>query len=342
MTLNKKPLSDVWLGLLLAIMLGIVSYGLKVFAKSHIADPLVIALILGIIGRSVMGEQSKFQPGLKFAPSFFLPLGIIFYGAQNLNFAKIADVESNIIVLLIFVVLTYFIVILLLGTLLKQRKQITYLTAAGSAICGASAIAVTSPAVNAEPDDVSISLLSVALAALIGFSLILPFISAAFDVSCETHCLASGSVLQFTGLVKTSNMFVPFLTKDVSEVHAISMAVSVKALRYLGLLIVIPIFASLIRKKVYVPWFLWAFLAAGLLGTWLYTNQRLLFDATLTPYIKAIHNISWSIAMAAIGLNADVRQLISNNGSKAIIMAFAGFLAATITFFIGIYIISLI
>ncbi|MBI5099191.1 MAG: hypothetical protein HZB30_08110 [Nitrospirae bacterium] len=50
--------------------------------------------------------------------------------------------------------------------------------------------------------------------------------------------------------------------------------------------------------------------------------------------------VASSIAMSAIGLNADVRELFSNNGAKALIMAFAGFLAATFTFVAGLYIVS--
>ncbi len=340
MTINKKPLTDVWLGLLLAIVLGMVAYGIKLFIKSHVADPLVIALMLGILGRSFLGDHSKFQPGLRFAPSFFLPLGIIFYGAHNLNFVKLAEVDSRIIILIIIVAITYFSVILLLGKWLGQRKQITYLTAAGSAICGASAIAITSPAVDAEPDDVSVSLLAVTLAALVGFSLILPFMSAVLDVSLRDHSLVSGSVLQFTGLVKISDTFVPFLSRDIEVADGLALAVSVKATRYLGLLVVIPLLASFIRKQFHIPWYLWVFLATGMLGSWLYVNQKIFFQLTLIPYISAIHNISWSIAMAAIGLNADVKELLSNNGSKAIIMAFSGFMAALLTFFFGMYIIQ--
>ncbi len=342
MTFEKNPLSGVSSGLLLAIVVGTFAYSIKSVINYPAADSLVIALILGIIIRSFIGEQSKFNSGLKFAPVVFLPVGIIFYGAKNLNFAKLAEVDRSIIFLVIIVIVMYFAVILLLGKLLGQRKQITYLTAAGSAICGASAIAITSPAIEADPDDISVSLLAVALAALLGFSLILPFIAAFLNISCSTHCLASGSVLQFTGLVKVSNQFVPFLSKDMPTDKMIDMALSVKALRYLGLLIVIPLLASLMKNKFYVPWFLWAFLAAGLIGTWFYTKQYTFFTMTITPYLSAIHTFSWSVAIAAIGLNADIRQLLSNNGSKAIIMAFAGFLTATATFFAGFYIITLL
>lgn len=324
-------------GLLLAILIGFIGYGTKVFINSPLADPLLVALLFGILGRSIIGEHAIFKAGYVFAPAIFLPAGIIFYGAHNLNFAKLVEVEQNMLLLLVIVMCVYFVSILFLGKVLGQRKQITYLTASGSAICGASAIAVTSPAVEAESDDISISLLSVAVAAFVGFSIVLPFFAVLFDLTSKNHSLLSGSILQFTGLVKVASKFSPYIKQDMLAEDMMSLALSVKAIRYLGLIVAIPLLASLIKKKIYIPWFLWAFLAAGITGTWIYVTEISFYNSFIIPYIKPVHHISWSIAMAAIGLNANIKELISNNGTKALVMAFTGFFAATLTFFIGLH-----
>ncbi|GBE18348.1 hypothetical protein BMS3Abin16_00946 [archaeon BMS3Abin16] len=337
-TLNL--IKEYWQGLLLAVLIGIVGYGVKVVTKSPMADPLLIAMMLGIIVRTAIGDRGKLKPGFTLAPTIFIPLGIVFYAANNLNFLKFAEVETDMIVLLIIIMLVYFAVILLLGKLLRQRKQITYLTATGSAICGASAIAITSPAVEAEPDDISISLLSVALAAFVGLFIIFPFLATLFDITGESYGLLSGSVLQFTGFVKVAVENIPYLRTGLSEKELVSLALSVKAVRYLGLLIAIPLFASLIKKRLYIPWVLWAFLISGLIGTGIYAADEIFYNNVLLFFIEPIYSLSWSIALAAIGLNANVKELLSNEGTKALIMAFAGFFAATITFFIGLYIIG--
>jgi uncharacterized integral membrane protein (TIGR00698 family) len=335
---KEKNAVYIWAGLGLSVFIGVAGYGIKILINSPIADPLLVALLLGILCRSIIDKHKDIKPGLAFAPSVFLPIGIIFYAASNLNFAKLGEIDRGIILLLIGIIFVYFFVILFVGKLLNQKRNITFLVASGSAICGASAIAITSPAVEAEPDDISISLLSVSLVAFVGLSIIIPFIAALFNITCKIHCLMSGSVLQFTGLVKVANSFIPFLKKDMSTSEALSLALSVKSIRYLGLLIAIPLFASLIKGKLYIPWFLWTFLAAGLLGTWIYVSYETVYNAFFTTYIKSVHDISWSIAMAAIGLNADVKNLLSNNGAKAVIMAFAGFIAAIVSFLIGLYI----
>jgi uncharacterized integral membrane protein (TIGR00698 family) len=328
-------------GLLLAILIGAAGYGIKTATKAPIADPLLVAMIIGITVRTTMGSRVELKPGVALAPAMFIPIGIVFYAANNLNFVRFAEVETGMIALLIVIMLVYFGAILLLGRVLKQRKQITYLTATGSAICGASAIAITSPAVEAEPDDISISLLSVALAAFVGLFIILPFLATLSEITGEIYSLLSGSVLQFTGFVKVAASNIPHLRTEMQEKELASLALSVKAVRYLGLLIAIPLFASLVRGGIYIPWVLWVFLGAGLVGTWAYSTHTTFYTNAVVPIIRPIYDLSWSIAMAAIGLNADVKELLSNNGAKALVMAFAGFSVATATFFIGLYVIQL-
>jgi uncharacterized membrane protein YadS len=181
----------------------------------------------------------------------------------------------------------------------------------------------------------------VALVAIVGLFIVLPFLGTLFDITREIYCLLAGSILQFTGFVEAAIGSMPYLKAHMPERELTSLALSVKAVRYLGLLIAIPLFASLVKRRVYIPWILWTFLGAGLLGTGIYYKNEIFYNDTVIPIIKPIYYISWSIALAAVGLNADAKELLSNNGAKAMVMAFGGFFAAAATFFIGLYIIQL-
>ena len=120
-----------------------------------------------------------------------------------------------------------------------------------------------------------------------------------------------------------------------ADIDISSVGVAMYTLAGSPILIAIPLFASLTQKRFYLPWTLWLFLGAGLLGTLLAVTHREFYSATLIPMVKPLYAVSWSIAMAAIGLNADVRQLLSNNGARALMVAFAGCGAAIATFLIG-------
>ena len=121
--------------ILLAILVGSAGYGLSLTTGASYADPLVIALIFGILVRTTVGDRRQLRHGFELASAFFIPVGIVFYAMKNLNFDRLARVDTAMLILLLLVVLVYFAVILILGRLTGQRRQITYLTATGSAIC---------------------------------------------------------------------------------------------------------------------------------------------------------------------------------------------------------------
>lgn len=328
--------------ILLSILIGTCGYGLTELLPVAYGDPLLLALVIGVITRTVIGDKWNLDKSLPIATVIFIPIGIVFYAMKNLNFATIVTFEKGSVFLLVAVVVVYFVSILVLGKIFGQREQITYLTATGSAICGASAIAIVSPTVEAEPDDVSISLVAVALVALLGLFTVLPFLGTLCNLTSRTYGLLAGSVLQFTGFVKAAVESVPYLTSDIPHNELVSLALSVKAVRYLGLLVAIPLFASLVKKKIFIPWQLGLFVGSGLCGTLIFYWNGGFYSDRLLPLISPLYNLSWSVALAAIGLNADVKQLLSNNGIKAIGMALGGFIAATTTFLLGLFILHLL
>lgn len=312
-----------WFVLLIAVFIGLASYGIKMVTGSPFADPLFIALLLGIITRMILGESRISQNSFKLALAVLIPIGTILYGAINLNFVQFSKVDPKLLFLMIATLLAYFVVVVGLGKLLNQGDKTTYLIATGSAVCGASAIAITAPAVEAEPDDVSISLIAVFIAGIFGLFILFPFIANLFDMTDQVYALLSATTLQFTGFVKVA---VSSLPKELSD-----MAVSIKATRYMFLFLAIPLFSSLIRGKFYIPWFLWIFLAAGLAFSFLPN----IFKPFL-PVLKPTLDILWAIAMATIGLNANAMTLISDSGLKALFMAISGFVAAITVSLFGI------
>jgi uncharacterized integral membrane protein (TIGR00698 family) len=304
------------------------------------ADPLLIALVCGIIIRTFFPISTELKKGVLLAPKIFIPVGIVFYAAKNLNFVKFAQIDIKMIVLISAVITVYFTSILLLGKILKQKPQITYLSATGSAICGASAITITSQAVKADSDDISISLLAVAFSSFFALFIMLPFLATLLGMTNYTYGLFSGSVLQITGFVKEAAGNVPFLSETVAPAGLVKQALSIKALRYLGLLAAIPFLASLCKNKWNLPWSLWLFLTAGICGSIIFALNESFYNETIMPFIKPAYLILWSTAMAAVGLNADLRLLLSDNGAKALVMTFTGFIFACITFLVGINIIA--
>jgi len=329
-------------GLLLAVLIATLSYFIGEI--NNVFDALVLAVVLGIGIRFLIRNNDSlirlFYPGILIAPIIFIPAGLVFYGVKNLDFLEFIRVNPAYIGLEIIVVVVFFVSIIFLGKILKTRRQITYLTATGSGVCGASAIVITSSAVSAEPDDVSVSLISVFIAAVVGLFIIFPVVVHTLGMNNLVYALFSGMTLQFTGFVKLASDMTPEgLAMVISSQEAGMIALSVKAVRYLGLLIAIPLFASMMKRRVYVPWFLWIFLVAGLAGSFIMTGGSNL-SKTLAHIVKPVYTFLWATAMAAVGLNADLMVFLSRTGIRCLVMAFGGFFAAIIVFLVGILMIG--
>lgn len=341
-SVRKGISGPLLVGMLCAASIGLISYFMCRILKYPGADPLIISLCFGIIIRSFIKKRTILITDFNVAVTFFIPLGIFFYGIKNLDFVTITHLNLKIIIILSVVLLIYFGVIILCGKVFHQTKPFTYLIASGSAICGASAITITASALDSKSEDISTSLLSVTLAGLFATFLLLPFCASILNINNDIYALLTGSILQFTGFVKVAVSDSAFIKKVISLQDMASVALTIKATRYLVLLISIPVFCSILKKRVVVPFTMVSFLVAGITGTLLRFYIPTVFTDNILPFITPVYSILWSIAMATVGLETDISQFISDKGTKGMIMAFAGLLSVTAVFLIGIKLINLL
>lgn len=324
-------LRQSWGGIFLAIIVGVIAMAIKDYFISikspavPMLDTLIIALVIGAIIRSFIKFNEKFTAGFKITPLLFIPFGVIFYGAVNLNFPQFVSVEPGFIFVIVIIFIVYLASTFFLSSLFGINDKTSYLVATGSAVCGASAIAITTNAIDAEPDDVSNSLMSIFVSALLGIFVVLPFVAIVLNYNGFDYAVMAGALLQFTGFVKAAVLNLP---ASVSGGENLSeLALSIKAIRYVGLLIMIPVFSSIVKKKFHVPWYLWAFLAAGIIFSFVPSIHDKYKDS-----FSNILNYLWSIAMAAIGLNANIKSLFSKTGVKVFAVSFISFLITTAVF----------
>ena len=313
-----------WKGIVIASLIGSMAVSIERFTQWTVLDPLVVALIIGAAIRSFVKFDDVTISGFALTPSVFIPVGVIFYGAANLNFAKFAKVDPSDIFILLIAFVMYVISALSLASLFNLKEKVSYLIATGSAVCGASAIVITSKAIDAEPDDISNSLLPVFLSALIGLFILIPMAVSYFRISELEYGVLCGAILQFTGFVKTAVVNSPDVVKNV--------ALSIKAVRYMGLLFFIPLFASFVKGKFYIPWYLWAFLGSGIMFSFMPN-----IAAIMRPTLKLILNVLWSVAMGAIGLNVNIKTLFTRTGFKAFVVSFISMIVAMGVYLIGLY-----
>jgi uncharacterized membrane protein YadS len=169
---------------------------LIVIRGSNPLEAMMVGIILGAIARNVGLIPPKWKASLK---KFETPLlwGIVLLGAGfSLKIAR--DLPLSLVVILVTMFIGYFF-IYFLGKKLGLSKRICALLAAGTTICGGSAIAIISPLIKAREEETSYSVSTIVIAAFI-MLLTLPFLGESWI--CPKLPLAFGPGHQFTTRLK--------------------------------------------------------------------------------------------------------------------------------------------
>ena len=115
------------------------------FFKNLAISPLIIGILLGMLYANSIKKYfpQSFDKGIAFCTKTVLRTGIVLYGFR-LTFQNLEEVGIAGILTAFLIVSSTFIIGYFVGTkVLKLDREITILTSAGSAICGAAAVIAT-------------------------------------------------------------------------------------------------------------------------------------------------------------------------------------------------------
>lgn len=141
-------------GILLALLVALVSYGLTNLLDLNFLSPGVFALLLGMVLNPYLKNPASFSSGLTFTSKKILKFAIILMGL-GLSFTQIFAVGKFSLVVMVFTLTAAFLGGYLLGKLLKMPWKLTSLISAGTGICGGSAIAAIAPVIEAKDEHVA-------------------------------------------------------------------------------------------------------------------------------------------------------------------------------------------
>ena len=158
-----------------------------------------VAIVLGLLLRNTLPLPAVLTPGLRFATSTVLRLGIVLVGIRlsvfdvlKLGLAGLPVVLSAIVTGLFFV--TWF------NRKLGLPPRLGTLIAAGTSICGVTAIVSTAPAIEADEREVAYAVANVVAFGLFGM-LAYPYLAHALLARSETIGLFLGTAVHDTSQV---------------------------------------------------------------------------------------------------------------------------------------------
>lgn len=158
-----------------------------------------VAIVLGLLLRNLLPLPDALSPGLKFATTTILRAGIVFVGIRlslfdvlKLGLAGLPVVLAAIATGMVFV--TWF------NRRLGLPPRLGTLVAAGTSICGVTAIVSTAPAIEADEREVAYAIANVVAFGLFGM-LVYPYLAHAVLARSESIGLFLGTAVHDTSQV---------------------------------------------------------------------------------------------------------------------------------------------
>jgi len=289
-----------------------------------IVEPLVLAILVGMVVRARRGESAAESAGVRFAAKEVLEVAVCLLGA-TMDVPKLFASGPSLALGIVVLVCTALTLGYGIGRVAGLTPKLAVLVACGNAICGNSAIAAVAPVIGAEREDVAAA---IALTAVLGVIVVLALPLLIFPLGLSHY--------QYGVLAGLSVYAVPQVLAAAFAVSALSgqVATVVKLARVLMLGPVVAFFAlrtsraerhsatatTRARRPALVPWFVIGFVVLATLRS---TGVIPDVAASGTKLVAGWLTIA---AMAALGLSVDFRS-IKRVGSRVVIAAGGSLLA---------------
>lgn len=287
----------------------------------------VFGILLGMTITLFLNDKSSLQPGINFTSKKILQYAVILLGF-GMNLTSVIKVGFLSLPIIISTIATSLTVAYIMYKLLKMERNISVLIGVGSSICGGSAIAATSPVVNAKDEEIAQAIAVIFLFNVIA-ALIFPTLGSLIGLSNDGFGLFAGTAINDTSSVTAATT----VWDNIHSSNTLAFGTIVKLTRTLAIIPITLILAYIYAKrnlhttsdtKVSIvrifPFFILFFVLASIMTT--------AFDLSpvLTDNIKELSKFFIIMAMAAIGLNTNIVKLVKT-GSKPIFMGFSCWVA---------------
>lgn len=291
-----------------AICFGVaaVSVLLERLIPGGILGASIIALFMGTIINSFF-HPAWMKPALKFTSKRILKVAIILLGA-SLSVKTIMSVGKMTFFVMLFTFAMCFGGGYFIGKLFGLNWKLSNLISAGTGICGGSAIAAISPAIDAEDKDIAFAMSSTFIFDMI-MVLVYPILGKLLGMDDLAYGIWSGTSVNDTASVVASGYAFSEAAGDI--------ATMVKLTRTIAIIPTVLVFAfigtRLRQKKLQqegnghkvnilkvIPWFIGGFLALAIL------NSVGIIPAAVGSVIKTTSKFLMVMALAAIGLGTSI------------------------------------
>jgi uncharacterized integral membrane protein (TIGR00698 family) len=288
----------------------------RVIGQAYL-EALVLAILLGLVVRTLWAPGTAYKPGITLAAKFLLEVAVMLLGVA-VSARTVMALSPKLLLGIVAVVALSITASYMICRFLRLSPRLALLVACGNSICGNSAIVAVAPVIGAAADDIAAS---IAFTAVLGVVvvLLLPLLVPILLLSLTQYGVLAGLTVYAVPQVLAATLPIGALANQVGTV--------VKLVRVLMLgpvVFTLAMLAPKLREEVddaahltagdrpkpgmpkihhLVPWFIVGFLLlAG-------ARSAGLIPVMLLHPVNHVAALLTTISMAALGLGVDVRTV---------------------------------
>lgn len=292
-------------GLVLAALIAAAAFALRHLPGLGLVSPLILAILIGMAFHNLVGTPAAARPGAAFAMKRVLRVGIVLLGLQ-LTLQQVIAVGGPGVAIIAANLLATFAFTTWLGRVLGVDAELAQLIAAGSSICGASAVIATNTVTRARDEDVAYAVACVTIFGSLSMML-MPLVGGALGMGAHAYGLWTGAsiheVAQVVAAAYARGQEAGEFGTIAKLTRVMMLAPMVLTLGYAAARRLRRTGGEAAQAKPPVPRFVLGFVAMVLLASTGWVPHA------VEPATTATTQFLLAMALAAMGLETDIRKL---------------------------------
>ena len=267
-------------------------------------------------------EELRIEAGVKYTSKKILQYSIILLGF-SMNLFQVLKVGAQSLSIIVFTLAASFLTAYFVAKALKLDGKMTTLIAVGTSICGGSAIAATAPVIRARDEDVAHAISTIFLFNIVAV-FIFPALGAMVGLSDIGFGMWAGTAINDTSSVVAAGAAWSNATGNNDALAFATIVKLTRTLMIVPITLVLALYTARCARnnqdqasgefkfvKVF-PWFVIGFVATAIINTFYGVPA-------ISEAFVVLGKFMIVMAMAAIGLNTNLKKLLTN-GFKPIFL----------------------
>jgi len=302
-------------GLMLTSGLAIGATLILAIWEVSLLSPLLLAILFGILLRNTVGLAPVFYRGVRFSLKKLLKLAIILLGLR-LSLGDIATLGLTGFGLISVVLVSTLAFTLWLGSRLGISQKLVHLIAAGTSICGASAVVTANSVVDSSEEEMAYAIGLVTALGTVAM-LLYPLVPELLNLSSLSYGIWCGASIHEVAQVIVASFQHDLVSGEFATLSKLSRVLYLAPLTFV--LSLLTQHGKTKGSPMYIPWFVVMFLVV------VAVNSLGIIPLTLASGILSLNKLLLAISLAGMGLETDLKK-IRQLGIKPLYLAIASWL----------------